>query len=62
MKLPEATYLQAGYAYERAKTIESSRAMADTLRRMIEDETIDERAEARRLIELGREEARKLRA
>jgi hypothetical protein len=52
MKHTEAAYIQAGYRYER------NQIPAETLRRMIEDERIDERAEARRLIEQGRKEAR----
>ncbi len=53
MKHTEAAYIQAGYRYERNQT------PAETLRRMIEAEAIDERAEARRLIEQGRQEARR---
>ena len=48
----EHAYIQAGYRYERGQT------PAETLRRMIEAEHIDDRAEARRLIEQGRQEAR----
>lgn len=48
----EAAYIQAGYKFERGQT------PAETLRRMIEAERIDERSEARRLIEQGRAEAR----
>ena len=49
----EAAYINAGHRYERGST------PAETLRRMIEAERIDDRAEARRLIEQGRNEARK---
>lgn len=52
MKHTEAAYIEAGYRYEKGQT------PAETLRRMIEDEQIDDRAEARRLIEQGRREAR----
>jgi hypothetical protein len=48
----EAAYIQAGYRHEKGQT------PAETLRRMIEAERIDERAEARALIERGRQEAR----
>lgn len=48
----EHAYIQAGYRYERGQT------PAETLRRMIEAEHIEDRAEARRLIEQGRQEAR----
>lgn len=49
----EHAYIQAGYRYERGQT------PAETLRRMIEAEHIEDRAEARRLIEQGRQEARR---
>jgi hypothetical protein len=49
----EAEYINAGHRYERGAT------PAETLRRMIEAERIEDRAEARRLIQQGREEARK---
>ena len=51
-----AKYINAGYKYEQGKT------PAETLRRMIESEHIDDRAEARRLIEQGRREARQINA
>lgn len=52
MNHTEAEYINAGYRYERG------RIQADTLRRMIESERVEDRAEARRLIEVGRAEAR----
>lgn len=52
MKYTEAEYINAGHAYEKGKKA------AETLRHMLEAETIDDRAEARRLIEQGRKEAR----
>lgn len=58
MKTPEATFIQAGYAYEKARTAESSRAMADTIRAMIEREDVRDHQEARRLVSIGRDEAR----
>jgi hypothetical protein len=48
-------YITAGYNYERAKT---ATAQAEIIRRMLESEKIDERSEARYLIEQGRKEAR----
>lgn len=51
-----AEYINAGYRFEQGKT------GPDTLRRMIESEHIDDRAEARRLIEQGRREARQVAA
>lgn len=52
MQHTEADYITAGYRFERGQT------PAETLRRMIESEHIEDRAEARRLIEQGRQEAR----
>jgi hypothetical protein len=52
MNHTEAAYIRAGYRFERGQI------PAATLRHMIESEQIDERAEARRLIETGRAEAR----
>jgi len=52
MKYTENEYIQAGYKFER------DQVQAETLRRMVESEHIDDRAEARRLIEQGRSEAR----
>jgi len=53
MNHTEADYIQAGYAYEKGNKA------GETLRAMLEKETPDDRAEARRLIEQGRQEARK---
>ena len=52
MNHTEADYIRAGFAYEKGKV------SAETLRHMIESETIPHRAEARRLIDQGRQEAR----
>lgn len=52
MNFTEAAYIRAGFSYEKGKT------PAETLRAMIESETIPHRTEARRLIEQGRTEAR----
>jgi len=52
MKHTERDYIEAGYQYERGRIV------AQTLRAMIESEHRDDRAEARRLIEQGRAEAR----
>jgi hypothetical protein len=53
MKHTESEYINAGHAYERG------RKAAETLRHMLEAETLEDRAEARRLIEQGRQEARR---
>lgn len=59
MKHPENDYIQAGYQYERAPTPNMAIAIASRMRMMIESEHPDEQAEARRLIALGIDEARK---
>ena len=53
MKHTENEYIKAGYDFEKG------RKLAQSLRVMIEAEDIDDRAEARRLVEQGRAEARK---
>lgn len=58
MKYPEAAYINAGHAYERAKTPTAAQARAQTIRAMMEAERIDDRAEARQLVDTGRQEAR----
>ena len=52
MKHTESEYIQAGYDFARG------RIQADILRLMIESEQISGRAEARRLIDQGRTEAK----
>lgn len=59
MKMPESAFIRAGYNYEKAKTPDQARAMANAIRALIEAEDPRDRAEARRLIDLGRQEARK---
>ena len=58
MNYPEAAYINAGARYQLAKTPAQTIAQAGTLRRMLESAQIEDRAEARRLIETGRAEAR----
>jgi hypothetical protein len=52
MKYTESDYINAGHAYEKGKKA------GESLRKMLESETPDDRAEARRLIDQGRQEAR----
>lgn len=47
-----AQYINAGFSYELGKT------PAQTLRTMLEAESLEDRTEARKLIETGRAEAR----
>ena len=56
MRHTEADYITAGYRYEVAK---QSLAEAQRIRVMLESETPEDPTEARRLIEQGRQEARK---
>ena len=58
MKYAEKDYIQAGYKYEKAITPAAAAARAQAIRVMLESEDIDDHAEARRLIEQGRQEAR----
>ena len=59
MNHPEAAYINAGHRYQLARTPAQTIAQAAALRAMLESEEIDDRAEARRLIETGRAEARR---
>lgn len=52
MRHTESAYINAGYLYEKGKKV------GETLRQMLENEKIEDRTEARRLIEQGRTEAR----
>lgn len=58
MKHTEADYINAGYKYESAKTPDGARAVAQKIRKMLDDETVEEQQDARYLIERGRQEAR----
>lgn len=53
MKHTEADYINAGYEYEKGKRA------GESLRHMLEQETPEDRTEARRLVQQGIEEARK---
>ena len=55
----EADYIKAGYAYERANTADAARARAEIIRNMLKSEHAADQVEARRLIEQGRQEARR---
>ena len=58
MKHSEVQYITLGFKYERAKSPEAGQAVANAIRTLMEAEDIDDRAEARYLIERGRQEAR----
>lgn len=55
MKNAEADYINHGAKYQRA-TPQASRAVAEKIRAMLDAEHPHDRAEARRLIDLGRAE------
>jgi hypothetical protein len=58
MKHSEVQYISLGFRYERAPTPDAGTAVAQAIRGLIEDERIDDRAEARYLVDRGRQEAR----
>ena len=59
MTYTEHEYIEAGRRFEKAGTTDATRARAEVLRRMLEREALDDQADARRLIEQGRAEARR---
>ena len=59
MHYTEADYIRAGYQYERASTADAARSRAEIIRNMLKSEHATDQAEARRLIEQGRQEARR---
>ena len=58
MKHAQADYINAGYRYEKANSADKARAVAETIRHMIQGEALDDQPEARYLIDRGRQEAR----
>ena len=58
MKHSEVQYITLGFKYERAKSPEAGTAVAQAIRSLLEAETIEDRTEARRLVDRGRQEAR----
>jgi len=58
MKYTDSEYINAGYRYERAPNRATGQAVAALIRAMLESESIPDRGEARRLVEIGRAEAR----
>ena len=58
MKHPQADYINAGYTYEKADNANKARAMAETIRKMLQEEHIADQTDARYLVERGRKEAR----
>jgi len=60
MKHAQADYINAGYEYEKASSADKARAVAESIRKMLQDELIDEQSYARFLVERGRKEAREM--
>lgn len=58
MNHAENDYVNAGYKYERAQSLDAARAQAQRIRAMLSSESVEDQTEARRLIEQGRAEAR----
>lgn len=58
MKHTEHQYISLGYEYEKATSLASGQAAAQAIRTLLEAETIEDRTEARHLVERGRQEAR----
>lgn len=59
MNHAEADYVNAGFKYERAQSLDAARAQAQRIRAMLSSESVDDQTEARALIEQGRAEARR---
>jgi len=58
MKHAQADYINAGYKYEKATSADKARAVAEGIRKMLEEENINDHTDARYLVERGRKEAR----
>ena len=55
----ESEYIDAGYKFERAKSANDAIAQSQRIRIMLEREHITDHVEARRLVDQGRQEARR---
>jgi hypothetical protein len=58
MKHAQADYINAGYKYEKATSADKARAVAESIRRMLQEENINDHTDARYFVERGRQEAR----
>jgi hypothetical protein len=58
MKHAQADYINAGYKYEKATSADKARAVAEGIRKMLEQEDISDHTDARYFVERGRKEAR----
>jgi len=58
MNHTESAYIEAGRKYERAQNLDKARAEAQKIRAMLTSEDPKDVTECRRLIDIGRAEAR----
>lgn len=58
MKHAEVQYISLGFKYEKAQSPEAGTAVAQAIRKLIEQESAEDKAEARYLVDRGRQEAR----
>jgi hypothetical protein len=58
MNHAEHKYIDLGYKYERAQSSDVGQAVARAIRVLMEAERIEDRADARYLVDRGRQEAR----
>ena len=58
MKHAQADYINAGYKYETATSADKARAVAESIRKMLQEENINDHTDARYFVERGRQEAR----
>jgi len=58
MKHAQADYINAGYRYEKATNADKARAVAEGIRKMLQEEHIADQSDARYFVERGRKEAR----
>ena len=58
MKHAQADYINAGYKYEKASSADKARAVAEGIRKMLQEENINDHTDARYFVERGRKEAR----
>lgn len=59
MNHAESDYVNAGFKYEQAQSLDAARAQAQRIRAMLSSESVDDQTEARALIEQGRAESRR---
>jgi hypothetical protein len=62
MKHSEVQYISLGFKYERSQSLGAGQAAAQAIRTLMESEVVEDRAEARYLVERGRQEAREVTA